>query len=360
MALNSNCVLDVMLRVQKDRYKFIKRLTKSNLNVMNGKEKRLTYIDTVAGIFISYMIFMHCCQLSGMDNACRFLSIVFSCFMALFFFKSGMFHKAGGTIRDEFTRTFNKLWRPYVLFWCIGFGVSAVKYYFHGDTNWIHYVLTPFKGTLLVSGSNGGALPMWFLVTLLLVRSLSPFVLKICDGKGWVICGIIGTVLCFINGRYGRGFIHPYYISNFFPAMFFYGLGFYMKERQFNKVVFTIAVVVYAVSFIWPSNLDFQANSATRGNALSWLIYATAGIVVFNCVSKSISHAVMPFTAIGRDSMWWFLAHWPILIISTLFYVNVCEISGGGILLAADFITVIILLTLLRPIINRTIIRYWI
>lgn len=231
--------------------------------------KRLIYLDTAAGIFIIYMIFYHCSQFADMTNnhVFKFLQVVFSCFMAWFFFKSGMFYKRDITVKEEFIHTLRKLWRPYILFWCIGIVVEAIKYSSIGDTNWMHYVLTPFKSSLLYGGVNNGASPMWFLVTLFAVRTLSPVMLKICNGYGWAVCGVVGAILCYINGMYGWGFIHPYYISNFFPAMFFYGLGFLMKEKQFDKEIFFIALVIYAISFAWPSMVDFQANSLTRGNA---------------------------------------------------------------------------------------------
>ena len=103
-----------------------------------------------------------------------------------------------------------------------------------------------------------------------------------------------------------------------------------MKEKQFDKEIFFIALVIYAISFAWPSMVDFQANSLTRGNAFLWYVYAPAAIVVFNYICKKVNYAVRPVTNIGRNSMWWFLAHWPVLCLSDIFYVNVCKISGGG------------------------------
>lgn len=296
-----------------------------------ASNKRLIYLDTAAGIFIIYMIFYHCSQFADMTNnhVFKFSQVVFSCFMAWFFFKSGMFYKTGIMVKEEFIHTLHKLWRPYLMFWCIGIVVEAIKYYCMGETNWVHYVLTPFKSTLLYGGVNNGALPMWFLVTLFAVRTFSPVMLKVCNGYGWVVCGVVGVILCHINGIYGWGFIHPYYISNFFPAMFFYGLGFLIKDKQFNKEIFFIALVIYAISFAWPSMVDFQANSVTRGNAFLWYVYAPAAIVVFNYICKKVNRTIRPVTNIGRNSMWWFLAHWPVLCLSDIFYVNVCEISGG-------------------------------
>lgn len=306
------------------------------------------------------MVFYHCSQFSNIHHnyVSELLSIVFSCFMAWFFFKSGMFHKTDITsLKNEFIYAFQKLWRPYLLFWCIGIIISAVKFYSVGDTNWIHYLLTPIKSTLL-SGSNNGALPMWFLVTLLMVRTLSPIMLNKCRGYGWIICGIVGVILCFINSTHRMNLIKPYYFANFFPAMFFYGLGFYMKDKQFNLMTFVLAFVIYIISFIWPSTIDFRTNAPIRGNALLWYIYAAAGIMVFNYICKKINFSICFVTKIGQNSMWWFLAHWPILNLSNILYGNIYKLEGWG-LIMAEFMTIISILILFRPLVNQPSFRRW-
>lgn len=273
--------------------------------------RRLSYLDTVVGIFILYMIFYHCCLFSDMNNNLfyEYISVIFSCFMAWFFFKSGMFHRTNITVKCEFIHTLHKLWRPYTLFWCIGIVIGAIKYCNMGDTNWVHYILTPFKSTLLC-GSNGGAYPMWFLITLLSVRTLAPIFFN----KGrWIIFGVFGVILCLINGKCGMSFVRPYYISNFFPAMFFYGLGFNIRNKQFDVQIFFFAFVIYLISFVYPSVVDFRVNSMSIGEIPLWYIYAPAGIIVFNNFCRKIDKDVWPITNIGKDSMWWFLAHWPIL-----------------------------------------------
>ena len=75
--------------------------------------------------------------------------------------------------------------------------------------------------------------------------------------------------------------------------------------------------------------VDFHVNSVTRGNTFLWYVYALAGIIVINCICKKSVMQFKPVTDIGRNSMWWFLAHWPVLSLSDVFYVNICKIRGG-------------------------------
>ena len=112
---------------------------------MEKQEKRITYLDTIAGVLIIYMIFMHCCQLTHMTNSLLYkewLSIIFSCFMGWFFYKSGMSHKEHATVKSIFLHTFKKLWRPYILFWVIGFFLNALCLYWDGDSDWTHYIIS--------------------------------------------------------------------------------------------------------------------------------------------------------------------------------------------------------------------------
>lgn len=329
---------------------------------MEKQEKRITYLDTIAGVLIIYMIFMHCCQLTHMTNSLLYkewLSIIFSCFMGWFFYKSGMFHKEHATVKSIFLHTFKKLWRPYILFWFIGFFLNALCLYWDGDTDWTRYILSPIKQTIWDGGTNAGVLPMWFLVTLLLVRSFSSITLKFFRGYGWIFCGIIGVLLCLVHSQYEYGFLHPYYVMNFFPATFFYGLGYYMKNKQFELDVFIMALFLYLISFIYPSTVDFRVNIMKTGSLPLWYLYAPAAIIVFNFLAHKIKTNVYPFTVIGRDSMYWFLFHWPVLVIVNRLIINYTSFSGWLLLLFV-FLSVIIVLTVVRPIISSTHLNKWI
>ena len=151
---------------------------------MQAQNQRKTYLDTVSGILLVYMMFTHCAQFTGTFDTkiCQTLSIAFSCFMPWFFFKSGMLHKDLPSPKDEFRYTLKKLWRPYVLFWCIGFVIHDLILYIDGDKYWVHYLLSPIKQTICDGGTNNGVLPMWFLVTLFGVRVLSTVVKSIGGG----------------------------------------------------------------------------------------------------------------------------------------------------------------------------------
>ena len=315
---------------------------------------RLFYLDTVGGLMIVYMIFMHCCQFTGMTDTFFFrkFSIVFNCFMAWFFFKSGMFHKANLAVRDAAKHALQKLLRPYLAFMIIGFVFYCVFLYLQGDMNWIHYTLSPIKVSL-VNGAHAWALPLWFLVTLFLVKSLSPLCVYNFSRWGWIYA-VVGLIAAYVSAHFFE--LRPYYLVNIFPAMSFYGLGYVLKEKQFHKGLFLCSIVVLIFSFVCPVGGDFRTNQ-TAGSYLLWLLYEFAGIVCFNNIFKKVHIQIFPFTQIGEHSMYWFLAHWFLLqIISSTMRLLGMEMQGVKSLILV-FSILMILLTTLFPVVYYTRLR---
>ena len=314
---------------------------------MNSKE-RDSSLDTVGGVMILYMIFMHCCQFAGMMEweVERFLSVAFSCFMAWFFFKSGVFHREGQGVQSAVKGVLPKLLRPYVAFSIVGYAVYCVVLWARGDRDLVHYTLSIAKGILL-AGSYGGALHLWFLVTLFAVKVFSPIIVDKCKLVGVIACGLIGCACAYVGA--GQLKLQPYYAFSFFPAMFFYGLGHTLKERQYGKWAAGLSAAVFVASFAYPSMVDFRVNHLTSGAYPLFLLYSLAGIVVFNNTAKAIGRGLWPFTQVGRQSMYWYCAHWPLLLIINLLFRNIFPSLLGLPLLLATFSALVASLVAIRP-----------
>lgn len=219
------------------------------------------------------------------------------------------------------------------------------------DTNWIHYTLSPVKQCLWDGGVHAMALPLWFMVTLLSVKSLSPWFLSY-GGYGWMWCGLAGCFFTWVNVIVDFT-LHPYYAFNFFPGMFFYGMGHAMRERQYGRNIFLAALAIYSVSLFYPSTVDFRINSIMEGYYSLWLVYASAGIVVFNNIAKATGE-LWPLTQIGRNSMYWFLCHWIVLAVIVRAIRAVCPNLEGTVLLALTVALVFASLTVLRYVVYHT------
>lgn len=307
-------------------------------------------IDTVGGLMVLYMIFGHCYNLDLTDwNFRYFLALTFYCFMPWFFFKSGMYHRDGLTVNETWKKTFPKLCRPYVAFSIIGFIPFLGKQWMVGDVDCVHYILSQVKEIILHS-AHGGAAHLWFLVTLLLVKSFSPLVLNKLNRGGWIACGIIGWTFSWVNDNLVELSFVPEYLMNLFPGMFFYGLGYTMRTRQYDKHIFWLSIAIFLLAYIYPSNLSFKANRMLWGSYPLFLIYASAAIVMFNNLAKIIGRNVWLLTSMGRDSMYWYCAHWMLLLVIRFVFDRFFPLLDGlsGVLLT--FITLMFLLAIMRPV----------
>lgn len=314
---------------------------------MNSKDRDCS-LDTVGGVMILYMIFMHCCQFAEMMDweVMKHLQTIFVGFMAWFFFKSGMFHHEGQGAQSIMKRMLPKLLRPYVAFSVVGYFVYCVVLWSRGDRDFIHYTLSIAK-SIVLTGSYGGALPLWFLVTLFLVKTFSPVIVGKCKLGGVIACGLIGCCCSYVE--IGQLKLQPYYFFSFFPAMFFYGLGHFLKVKQYGKLAFVLSVAVFVASFAYPSTVDFRVNHLSVGAYPLFLIYSLAAIVVFNNAAKSLGQSLWPLTQIGRQSMFWYCAHWPLLLLINLLFRNMFPSLPGLPLLVGTFAALLILLVILRP-----------
>lgn len=311
-------------------------------------EERDYSLDTVGGAMIVYMLFMHCCQFTDMMDwkGMECLQTIFVGFMAWFFFKSGMFYNPTQNVKDVLHRTGPKLLRPYVAFSIIGYFVYCIVLWNRGDADWKHYTFSIVKN-ILFTGSFGGAMPLWFLVTLFSVKLLSPIIVgKYRYGGG--ICGLIGLGCSYISGNLID--LQPYYIFNFFPAMFFYWLGSILKERQYDKRVLFLSAMVFLALFAYPSHVDFRVNHLNEGLYLLFLLHSTAAIVVFNNVAKMFGRKQGFLTKIGRQSMYWYCAHWSLLLIINLLLSNMIPSLSGYFLLFLTFTILVILLYIMKPV----------
>lgn len=271
------------------------------------KKERNVYLDTLGGIFVLYMIFGHCCQFAQISDRefYNYLSIVFNCYMPWFFFKSGMFFSKSTTAKEVLIKNINKFFRPYCVFMLIGYAGYCCTFLLKNDTNWVHYILSPIKQCLLYNGVHSWALPLWFLVTLCIVKYTTALFLE-------KYVKILGPI-CIIIG-YSASCINDYFLEsptwfNVFPAIFFYWLGFLMKKVQYNIIVFIFSIVLYVISFIYPSIVSFRVNHLIFGSYFLWVLYASAGIVFFNNILKKINSKLFPFTIIGQTSLYWFISH---------------------------------------------------
>lgn len=169
---------------------------------------RLNYLDAIAGLLIVRMILGHMfqfCQLTDTE-VYWWMNTVFSFFMPWFFFKSGIF------THSSLLRCYNlgsylkgrakKILVPYIIFSIISIVVYFIILLIQGSMNETNFI-SPLKFVVLY-GSVGSNLPMWFMLTLFLVYVINYYFvkykvnLKIATG----ICVALAAILNFVEFKY--------------------------------------------------------------------------------------------------------------------------------------------------------------
>ena len=108
-----------------------------------------------------------------------------------------------------------------------------------------------------------------------------------------------------------------------------YSLGYYIKDKQFSKLWVLLAIAVELFRFVIDSRIDFRTNDSGRDFFPLGIVYGMAGCIVFNNIFKRWLDRPIPLvTYIGRNSMVYYLMHYPILIMTISMFRD--ELSGIG------------------------------
>lgn len=304
-------------------------------------KKRESHLDIVCGIMIVYMIFMHCVQWA---NAADFsissiLGNTFFFFMPWFFFKAGMFFNPDKSVKNIAQSSYIRLIKPFILYALIGHVFYGVYLFLNQNTDILFYIWYPIK-SILVAGASGGNTPLWFLITLFLVRIIA----KLGSILNVKICLFGGAVALLLNVT---GFDKPFWFANTMSGIFYFICGYILKDLQYNRKAFIAAIMLYVAGIVFPSQVDMNRNELLCGSYFLWLVFSIGGCVVFDNVFGFVENKFcLPvqkfFESIGKNSMFYYCTHWIVLravaIILLLFKI---ELSGAGLLLTYAFALVL-------------------
>ena len=296
-------------------------------------KKRESHLDVVCGILIVYMIFMHCVQWANATNftISNILGYVFFFFMPWFFFKAGMFFNPGKPMKSIARSSFKRLIKPFVLYAIIGHIFYCINLFLNQNSDVLFYTWHPIK-SVLVAGASGGNAPLWFLITLFLVRILAKF------GSNFnvKICLLGGGVALLLNVT---DFHKPFWFANTMSGIFFFVCGYVMKNLQYNKKFFVATIILYVAAMVFPSHVDMNRNELSCGSYFLWLVFSIGGCVVFDNVFGYVENKFcLPiqkfFESIGKNSMFYYCTHWIVLqVVSIILLQFKIKLSDTGLLL---------------------------
>lgn len=257
---------------------------------------------------VLYMIYGHICLWASVEQLPIITNVLFF-FMPWFFFKSGMFYKSTD-MKSCITKGIQRLMIPYVSFTIIGTITFWIMWWMQGNDDYISYILHPLR-TLLHNGAVLGNSPLWFLLTLFVVR----IIFNITDRYGKA--ALIPISLVCITGAYllNKYEVNSYlYVANICSGTFFFTCGYLFKDWQHRKWMIATSIIAYILIIVFiPSYFDFRSNSGDNTLYFSWVISSLCGIIVFNGIFRLIPIKYYCLSYIGRNSMVYFVAHWVVL-----------------------------------------------
>lgn len=327
---------------------------KLNLESSNNKDSRTSSgggrnrgIDFVSGVLIIYMIFCHVMQWSKMTESVVYLyaqRILFF-FMPWFFFKSGLFVKPVVSIKSYIVKNFKLLILPSIYFSIMGIPIIWYNLILHNDYNIIHYTLSLVKNYL--EGSVPGNLPLWFLLSLFLVKFLFAILNKMIGITHILVLSIILVIFIFENELH-----RPITVVSTSLGLLFYCIAKLINSQiELKKYIIPCCVIYFLSVLFFPQMVDFRTCTVVYGNWIGWIIVSLAGCIifnkVFNCLNRYLPSIIVE---IGKHSMSYYVCHW--LIISyTSFILNLLGVFKGEV---AYILILFISLSITLPLLART------
>lgn len=285
------------------------------------------YITAINGLMFFIIIVGHCDYISGNWTSVSALILsVFMMFMPWFFYKSGSFSEHDGTLRTKHYR--KKYIRPFVIYGAIGMAVQFLVTCFGYGVPFRQWLSSLF-GWVCVPNTVFGNDPLWFLLTLFLVRSASDFILPKVHP---LIVAVLSFGFAYLHFRFATQHT-PWILGNFFSGLCFYALGYYMKKHENKSWIVVLSSVVYVGYFFLVAFTSlklcyfyFHHNTIGYGNK-SYLIaflLCFSGIIAmkaaFRWLSKHYSFPILSY--IGRNVMNFYVTHWMVMVVAQLVFVK--------------------------------------
>lgn len=280
-------------------------------------QKRYIDIDTLSGILILQMIFVvHCAKLSGINGIVIDKEmLIMQFFMPWFFYKSGMLYHEN-SISNTIKKNIRHLIKPFIIFSLIGWIIIVVApgiFVFHKP---IGYLVSDTLQHFVSDGSFRGNYALWFLLSLFVVKCLFPIIKKAHIPILLII--IVSFALAFMHNRLYH--YMPIYLGNIPNGLFFYSLGYAMRECQYQKNLLIICIIAFPLLFPFAGYLDFRANAIMQGNNYFILTEALiiCEIIIANNIVKSWGGCNRKniFATVGRSAMILYVTHYIILVVS--------------------------------------------
>jgi len=213
-------------------------------------------IDIVAGIMIIYMILYHIYQWSHIKYLLvDYLSHFLFMFMTWFYFKAGMFsHKE--FCKDLVNDSSKRLLKPYFIFSLIGHVFWCIQQSIIAETSWKTWFYEPFS-QIFRNSSVEGNLPLWFLLSLFIVKMLHSLFLKFKISDVWL--RIVSIFVSFMLVYIMREKRIPLIFIQVSLGTIFFSVGHFFKEIQYRRFqIILLSQCFFCFSLVTSSFVENQ------------------------------------------------------------------------------------------------------
>lgn len=305
-------------------------------------------IDCVGGVMILFMVYRHCLLAGSLlpesiENSILCYPLLF--FMHWFFFKGGMYYRET-ELHGELKKSFDRLLIPYLVFAAIAVVLSCIAHLACEGVSGVKDVLLGIPSYLKREGTVVDNAPLWFLLSLFFIRLFFSFSRKI-HIPAWVVAAVAfaaAWALSAANLPVGL------YFGNIALGLAFFSVGYFLKDRQFEKPFFIGAAVLYlGLLILWFAmgkvSSDFRTNAQSPYLLVS--LFSLAGCVFINNLFRRVpSLQNKRLAAIGEYSIIIYVTHF--IILSLITYLNDrCGLLDSRTTFVVAFVLLVVILPFL-------------
>lgn len=270
-------------------------------------------MDNLSGVLIIYcVLFYHLAAFIDIEALSFRLGLrsIFGFFIAWFFFKSGINYKQR-TVEDELQKCWRRLLIPFIVINAI---CILIRCFVSKDASILEILKVDFYRE-----SDVMCNPLWFCLSLSIVRIVYQLFSNTRFKHFFIYFSFLIAFLLYLYSYQPEGIERiisiPPWVGNLFLGYFFYGMGDFLRDYQFNKYLTIASTIVYLVCLFFPCSLDFYKNYSENNYLLS-TVYDLSAIIAFNSLFKRFIDIRIPLlTHIGRNSMIYYITHY------TFFYI---------------------------------------
>lgn len=280
--------------------------------------QRLPHIDMAAGLMVLWIILGHTNSVIyfiAPDHQLYYPQVFFFA-MFWFFYKSGSFFTKRAVLA-QWKKDQPKLLGQFLFWSSIGYAIYLLFRHLAHNLNWHDATYNIFM-EFLHEGHIQLNMPLWFLLTLFLVRQVGNCILPDkADKDGWIKCLLIAAIayaVAFACYHFQLRSL-PLYVANSAAGLAYFALGYGLNRYADKWWLIVPCAAGYIACCVWGfPGVGMRENVCL--NDFTYLITLPAsfcGIVTFNAACRMLSRYLhwlaAPFAFVGRYAMTVYASH---------------------------------------------------